>query len=158
MSASSSDHTRRLRWTCLGLAFFATLSGCDYIGLGPTAPGPEEVRACGDGSDNDGNGLVDYPFDPGCESELDPQEAPLATPRACSDGIDNDNDGRVDFDGNGNGEVDASDDPGCDSAADDDESNLVLPECADGVDNDGDTFIDHPNDTGCGSRNDTSEM
>jgi bacillopeptidase F len=48
--------------------------------------------ACDDGRDDDGDGLTDFPADPGCrylESEAeDPQ---------CNDGLDNDADGLVDF-------------------------------------------------------------
>jgi len=52
--------------------------------------------ACGDGVDNDGDGLADFPVDPGCSS-------PVATPEnpACNDGVDNDGDDRVDWDGGG---------------------------------------------------------
>ncbi|MCA9539345.1 MAG: hypothetical protein KC620_10690, partial [Myxococcales bacterium] len=61
--------------------------------------------ACFDGLDNDGDGAIDYPLDPGCSSlddddEIDPDVA------ACADGLDNDDDGRVDF----------PEDPGCAAA------------------------------------------
>jgi arylsulfatase A-like enzyme len=48
--------------------------------------------ACDDGIDNDGDGAIDAPEDPGCP-------APQASPEdpACDDGIDNDGDGYVDF-------------------------------------------------------------
>jgi len=48
---------------------------------------------CADGIDNDGDGKVDYPADPGCK-DAGPfsVEAP-----ACSDGIDNDGDGKIDY-------------------------------------------------------------
>ena len=64
-------------------------------------------HACADETDNDGDGLVDYPADPGCSSvndgdELDPPVAPV-----CSNGIDDDADGRADW----------PDDPGCASSA-----------------------------------------
>jgi glucose/arabinose dehydrogenase len=52
------------------------------------------VPACSDGIDNDGDGLVDYPADPGCASPTSTMENP-----ACQDGIDNDGDGKIDFDG-----------------------------------------------------------
>jgi hypothetical protein len=123
--------------------------------LGPPPPG-DEPRACFDGEDNDGDAEIDFPFDPGCESELDPQESDPFVPRACSDAIDNDRDGRIDFDRNGNGMIDLEDDPGCESAADDDEANVVLPECADLLDNDSDGRIDL-DDPQCPNRNDVSE-
>ncbi len=68
--------------------------------------------ACADGMDNDGDGFVDYPEDPGCQSASDTDETD-PTPAACADSIDNDQDGRVDY----------PDDPGCDSAVDDNETD-----------------------------------
>ena len=50
--------------------------------------------ACGNGIDDDGDGLVDSGSDPGCENVAGDTEAP-----ACQDGIDNEGDGRIDFDG-----------------------------------------------------------
>ena len=40
----------------------------------PPAPPPPTFPACGDGWDNDGDGLIDYLSDPGCSSETDPDE------------------------------------------------------------------------------------
>ncbi|MEN0061089.1 MAG: hypothetical protein AAGA48_03010 [Myxococcota bacterium] len=58
----------------------------------------EGVRdGCNDGIDQDGDGLTDYPFDPGCETPFDPNETdPLVTP-ACFNGQDDDGDGNVDY-------------------------------------------------------------
>jgi sugar lactone lactonase YvrE len=64
--------------------------------------------ACGDGFDNDGDGLVDYPADPGCRDASWAWEDP-----ACDDGLDNDGDGRVDWDGDGMG---GDPDPQCNTA------------------------------------------
>jgi len=50
--------------------------------------------ACSDGVDNDGDGLIDYPQDPGCSDPSSNIENPQ-----CQDGIDNDGDGWIDFDG-----------------------------------------------------------
>ena len=47
---------------------------------------------CGDGIDNDGDGLTDFPDDPGCASVSSDIENP-----ECDDGIDNDGDGFIDF-------------------------------------------------------------
>jgi len=58
--------------------------------LSPLGPRPQ----CSDGIDNDGDGFIDYPNDPGCASPTSPTESP-----ACQDGIDNDGDGGIDFDG-----------------------------------------------------------
>jgi hypothetical protein len=57
----------------------------------PDDPLPVE---CADGLDNDGDGLVDFPDDPGCKSADWPTESPR-----CQNGIDDDGDGALDFDG-----------------------------------------------------------
>jgi hypothetical protein len=100
---------------------------------------------CGDGIDNDGDGLIDLGQDPGCTSPSDNSE--LDNLPQCSDGIDNDADGMVDF----------PNDPGCDSPTDNLESNRAFAQCADGLDNDNDGFTDFPNDPGCFSLSDNSE-
>lgn len=62
-------------------------------GSGASSPGnPPE---CIDGKDNDGDKLVDYPQDGGCECRIDDEE--IRPPAECDDGIDNDNDGKVDL-------------------------------------------------------------
>lgn len=88
------------------------------------------VPRCSDGADNDGDGLIDYPADPGCAKAGSDVENP-----ECDDELDND----------GDGAVDSPDDPGCFSAAAHDED----PVCDDGVDNDGDSLTDYPEDFGC---------
>jgi hypothetical protein len=50
--------------------------------------------ACDDDLDNDGDGLYDYPDDPGCEHAASKAEDP-----ACQDGHDNEGDGLIDYDG-----------------------------------------------------------
>jgi DNA-binding beta-propeller fold protein YncE len=52
------------------------------------------VAVCEDGVDNDGDGRVDYPADPGCAGPLSMLENPQ-----CDDRIDNDLDGGIDFAG-----------------------------------------------------------
>lgn len=52
------------------------------------------VVACEDGLDDDGDGLIDYPEDPGCPHPRSDREDP-----PCDDGLDNDNDGAIDWDG-----------------------------------------------------------
>lgn len=69
--------------------------------------GPQD---CNDGVDNDGDGLTDFPADPGCASPDDPNEDDRI---GCSDGIDNDGDGLIDF----------PDDPGCLDLNDEDEAD-----------------------------------
>ena len=50
--------------------------------------------ACSDGIDDDGDGFIDFPADPGCYTATSGTESP-----ACQDGIDNDGDGGIDYDG-----------------------------------------------------------
>jgi len=86
--------------------------------------------SCNDGVDNDGDGVVDFPTDPGCASTSDSSEGDPAL--VCDDGIDNDSDGLIDFRTFGAG------DPGCSALTGPSES----PECDDSIDNDGDGHID----------------
>jgi hypothetical protein len=79
--------------------------------------------SCNDGLDNDGDGLVDFPADPGCGARLSSTESP-----ACNDGFDNDGDGLVD----------SPLDPGCGAPSQDTETKS----CQNGVDDDGDGRID----------------
>ncbi|MGQ0700893.1 MAG: OmpA family protein [Panacagrimonas sp.] len=80
--------------------------------LPPPPPPPVEVVApaaiCSDTLDNDGDGLIDFPGDPGCSAADDGDET---DPPQCSDGKDNDGDGLIDF----------PSDKGCAAADDNDE-------------------------------------
>ncbi len=80
---------------------------------------PPPAAQCSDGIDNDNDGLIDFPDDPGCVDANDNDEfnAPPPPVAQCSDGIDNDNDGLIDF----------PDDPGCIDANDNDEADVVAP-------------------------------
>jgi Tol biopolymer transport system component len=62
---------------------------------------------CSDGTDNDGDALVDFPDDQGCTSLADTSEV---NPQ-CIDGKDNDNDGATDY----------PNDPGCKNLSDNSE-------------------------------------
>jgi len=64
----------------------------------------QALPACGDGIDNDGDGLTDHPNDPSCFHPMAKTESPQ-----CDDGADNDGDGKVDWDGAGV----ATPDPDC---------------------------------------------
>jgi hypothetical protein len=57
---------------------------------------------CSDGVDNDGDGLTDFPADPGCGAGTGTLENPQ-----CDDGLDNDGDFGIDWDGPGPAEPDA---------------------------------------------------
>jgi CSLREA domain-containing protein len=72
--------------------------------VGPSCDvGAYEFKApCADGLDNDSDGLVDYPTDPGCQTAL----AISTENPACDDHVDNDGDDLVDHPA----------DPGCSSA------------------------------------------
>ncbi len=126
------------------------------VGLGLSAAAGAEARSplpqCADNIDNDGDGKIDFPFEPGCSSTLDNSEPDPATPAACSDGLDSaggDGDAIADFPG----------DPGCSSASDTSESNpATLPHCGNGVDNDGDGKVDFPADPGCSWAAESSEV
>ncbi len=116
----------------------------------------ERSFACGDGIDNDRDGIVDFPQDPGCESLTDDNELNAA----CSDGIDNDGDGLIDLGGldtTGDGIANTAADPGCTDLLDNDETDGVLPACADGIDNDGDGEADYPADPDCDNETDDEE-
>ncbi len=106
---------------------------------------------CSDGKDNDGDGLIDFPDDPGCTSAEDDSEDSPTSPQ-CSDGRDNDGDGKIDY----------PNDPGCFSPLQDDETDdcpdgPMCPQCANLKDDDGNGLIDFPNDPGCSAASDTDE-
>ena len=139
---------------------------------------PVVQAQCQDGIDNDFDGTIDFPQDPGCSSPTDTDE--FNQPQTqCSDGIDNDDDGRVDTldpgcsgpqdtnegdeaacqdrrDNDNDGLVDWPQDPGCVGPTDSDEYNAPLTQCSDGIDNDGDWRVDML-DPGCSSPTDTNE-
>ena len=145
---------------------------------------PPARPACDDDLDNDGDGLVDFPADPGCGSARDGDEYNDLIDPECADGVDNDRDGDTDEEDSGcsssvdqdegepdstpacadfadndfDGLIDFPYDPGCGAAGDDDEQDPQLPaQCADSLDNDGDGLIDFPNDPGCAGLGDRDE-
>jgi streptogramin lyase len=102
------------------------------------------LPSCNDSFDNDGDGLVDHPLDPGCDdSQDDSERSPFLL---CDDGVDNDGDGLADY----------PSDPGCDLVTDASERSEALV-CDDGTDNDGDLANDFPADPGCDGPIDASE-
>jgi hypothetical protein len=95
--------------------------------------------ACNDLLDNDEDGLIDFPSDPGCQSAYDIDERDPQTPTLCNDLIDNDNDGLIDFN-----------DPGCVQSDGALEINVQpSPQCSNGIDDDNDGYIDFPIDESC---------
>ncbi len=103
----------------------------------------EARRQCSDGLDNDGDGLTDFPADPGCTSPTDNKE--LDDVHQCSDGLDNNSANGTDWPA----------DPSCDGPDDDTEDGV--PACSDGVNNDGDGATDYPADSDCTSAADITE-
>lgn len=83
------------RWNrrCVPLLALLLLA---FVATSASAGNP--FPACADGIDNDGDGLVDHPADPGCQLATSDNESP-----SCDDGLDNDGDGLVDY----------PQDPGC---------------------------------------------
>ncbi len=141
---------RTTRW--LHLSFTVSLAVSLVAACGGTDNNNANKTQCNDGIDNDGDGLIDFPDDPGCTSETDTTENSLPSPQ-CSDGRDNDNDGKIDF----------PNDPGCtaanqDSETDDCPSGPHCPQCSNGKDDDNNGVTDYPNDPGCTSAADPVEV
>ena len=96
-----------------------TLTARFYAGLGEECQAPSEcapghvcrvaagatamtceLPVCSDGRDDDGDGLIDFPLDPGCDTPDDMTEddtCPGTGCPACADGVDNDSDGLTDY-------------------------------------------------------------
>jgi hypothetical protein len=112
-----------------------------------------QLAACSDGWDNDGDGLVDR-ADPGCASDNDNSEIAhdptCLTPTSpseseqCKNGIDDDRDGLIDML-----------DPGCSKPEDDNEADGTT-QCQNTKDDDGDGLIDMK-DPGCSNPQDNNE-
>ena len=85
---------------------------CMDLGGGPICVAGQ----CSDGMDNDGDGAVDYPLDPGCDDFADNDETDPAVAPQCADGLDNDGDSLTDY----------PMDFGCTAASDDDESGCLF--------------------------------
>jgi len=108
---------------------------------------------CADGYDNDGDGKTDYGEDPGCEGYDDQDENDVVE---CNDNVDNDNDGKCDYNGCVVNGQQLLRDPECTSPTNNNERS-INPQCADGYDNDGDTYFDYPDDFGCATPLDDDE-
>jgi hypothetical protein len=104
------------------MCFFAAAScnsgNCEEGSADPACGTPiGGIAACKDGIDNDGDGLIDFPNDPGCIVSLDDIEddpCPEEGCPTCANQRDDDGDGLIDY----------PEDPGCSTAADQDETNL----------------------------------
>ena len=134
---AAASSTGRLYWT-------------QEFGTSTSGSTPPPTSACSNGLDDDGDGKVDYPADPGCSSSTDNDEynAPPPPPSyACSNGLDDDADGKVDYPA----------DPGCSSSTDTNEYNAPVAACGNGLDDDADGKVDYPADPGCQSLSDNYE-
>jgi hypothetical protein len=107
-------------------AFFLVI----ILVVGMVMAAPKANKACRDGIDNDGDGYIDWPNDPGCANKNDNSE--LNPNVECDDGIDNDGDNAIDMA-----------DEGCSSPNDNDETN-----CGDSVCEGGETPVTCPADCG----------
>ena len=80
--ASFSAAQNALKSTAENLGFSSARQGSGLVRadamLGGSTPPPDP--ACSDGLDNDADGLVDYPNDPGCDSASDDDETNAPTP------------------------------------------------------------------------------
>jgi hypothetical protein len=144
---------------------------------GASGSGENTVALCSDGVDNDGNNYIDC-NDKGCCSVVDCSSDPTSycgkkgtggaggstgsgenTVALCSDGVDNDGNNYIDCNDKGCcGVVDCSSDPtsycgkkgagGAGGASGGSENTVAL--CTDGIDNDGDKFIDCEDKNCCG--------
>jgi hypothetical protein len=132
-------------WLLVGLL----LVGALVLSSVDSAQAMQRLPQCANNIDDDRDGAIDFPAEPGCAnatgaSEVDPTVLPM-----CGDDVDNDNDGKLDY----------PDDPGCRSAVDNGEGDpMTVPECADGPDNDGDGKTNYPADPGCIAASDPREQ
>ena len=80
------------------------------------------IDQCSDSTDNDGDGLIDYPADTGCSSLTDDNETDPSHGGGspdCSDNVDNDSDGFIDY----------PNDPGCTNSDDSSEVDPLVDFC-----------------------------
>jgi hypothetical protein len=80
----------------------------------------QPATACDNGVDDDGDGLLDHPVDPGCSSPFDESELSVVQ---CDDGRDDDGDGAIDWRGDDTG------DPDCRGIGDRSELPSLPPGC-----------------------------
>jgi hypothetical protein len=144
----------RTPWLIFVACSSLVIGAVGALGVGCGGGGNDKAGnpQCSDGIDNDGDGLVDFPDDPGCVNAEGSDEHAGPYPQ-CSDGRDNDGDGKIDF----------PNDPGClvpqqDSETDDCPDGPNCPQCSNGKDDDGNGVTDYPDDPGCTSAADPDEF
>ncbi len=130
-------------------AKIATLSALILVGAILAIAVLAAPKQCNDRLDNDGDGSIDYPADPGCSSKTDNDEH--SSSLICDNGLDetNDADRLADYKLTGG-------DPGCISSTD---TSEIDGQCDDLIDNDGDGHSDHVafGDSKCTSFSDNDE-
>ncbi len=186
-----SDDARRARRVrarlSLRTAAWLMLALLAALAFGLASPNGATARLplsqCEDGIDNDGDGLIDAPFDPGCtgtnanQAGNDNSEADVVPPPACSDGVAPDFPAAYQcayagdptatgvmtpcsngLDDDADGVMDWKGlplgDPKCLWAADPQEIGRA---CSNGIDDDNDGFKDWPADIGCPNPNNNNE-
>jgi hypothetical protein len=130
--------------------------------------GSTTYAECNDSTDNDGDGLTDYPADPGCSSASDTDETnPVCygegqstngichSPYGCNalnlDSVKDDCSGELFIGESCTASAGAGKCVCCDT------TGTPRKDCDDDIDNDGDGLIDYPNDPGCSSASDDDE-
>lgn len=118
------------------------VAACSPAEAPPRSPSHATMEVCGDGIDNDGNGLVDCDDRRACNCRhagVDPvgPGPNLGPERGCDDGLDDDGDGRVDCD-----------DPDCYGVCRGAEYMAPIErpseaDCSNGRDDDGDGKVDY---------------
>ena len=168
----------------IGAAPPAPDAALETTDLGPEADAAPPRPACSDGLDNDRDGRVDHPDDPGCQSPDDDDETDPPPRAQCDNQLDDDGDGLYDLhdpdctgpldpresggntdavcsdqiDNDADGLIDFPADPGCVAAGHNTEADASpAPACANDLDDDGDGLIDYPHDPGCAGRGDDDE-
>lgn len=111
--------------TC-GDGFCDAAAGEDSTTCIADCPSPAIPQCSNAPIDDDNDGLVDFPADPGCSNSADNSELDTVNTTQCNDGFDND------FDvGLPRGGIDFPNDAGCLSATDNDEVEYVVSLCRD---------------------------
>ncbi len=100
ISGLSSNTLYWFRLVTINAAGLHTNGSAVSFTTGGATPPPPSTYECNDGIDNDGDGYIDYPADPGCTGATDNTEYPNPAPAPtyeCSDHLDNDGDGFIDY-------------------------------------------------------------
>ena len=82
-SGGTASNVKYVPWASIATALGGLLLNTTWdprlVGSGAPPPPPPNPQ-CSDGADNDGDGLIDYPADPGCSSASDNDETNVTPP------------------------------------------------------------------------------